>query len=240
MKQRRRVELNKLHVGDLRPRPPGHRDPVAGRNRRVGGELVHLPRAAGRQQSRRGDKCFHTVIRFVQDIRPAAAAFFDNQINNIVMLQHRDVRVRPGRFHQRPLDFLACEVRRVDDPPPGMPAFTPQRQFPVLFPVEVRAERHQLAYPVRSFVHQDPHRVLMAQPCAGDQRVLNVQLRVVVRAHDPGDAALRPVGIGIRPVLLRDQRDPALCGDFQRKRQPGAAAAQNQKIIRLHCPRFRF
>ena len=126
------------------------------------------------------------------------------------MLQNRDIRVRPGRFDQCPLDFFARQVGRVDNAAARVPAFAPQRQLPVLFAVEVRPKLHQLADPVRPFVDQHPHRIFMAQPRPGDQRVLHMQLRVIVRAHDPGDPALRPVGIAVRPVFLRDQRDPPL------------------------------
>ena len=116
-----------------------------------------------------------------------------------------------------------------------MPAFASQRQLAVLVAVEVRPELHQLADSIRPFVHQDPHGVFMAQPRAGNQRVLHMQFGVIVRAHDAGDAALRPVGIGVRPVLLRDQRHAPLPRHFQCKRQPRAAAAENQIIKSLHC-----
>jgi hypothetical protein len=44
--QRRRVELDELHVRDLGSRAVGQRDAVAGRHLRIGGDAVHLPGAA--------------------------------------------------------------------------------------------------------------------------------------------------------------------------------------------------
>ena len=70
--------------------------------------------------------------------------------------------------------------------------------------------------------------VAMAEPGAGDERVLGVRLEAVLRAPDRGDAALRVLARALGQAVLRDQRDGAVACALERAGEPGDAAADDE------------
>ena len=132
-----------------------------------------------------------------------------------------------ARSISRPVMSPACSTRRLEWPPsrprsnfPAAPSsrvnFTPQS-----------INRLTTGGPSATIVRHD---LLVAQPGAGAQRVLDVQLERVVVAHHGGDPALRVVGAALRAVLLGDDRDASVRGDLEREDQAGDPAADHQEV----------
>src|SRR3546814_18405115 len=69
-----RVELHHLHVRGTGARPPRHRDAVAGRAPRRGGELIDAPRATAREDRRAPDMRAHLPRLLVERIDAPDAA----------------------------------------------------------------------------------------------------------------------------------------------------------------------
>ena len=102
---------------------------------------------------------------------------------------------------QGPLDFAsgwsrAWRMRRLEWPP-SRPRSSSRP------PSAIRARRnapriHQLAMRSGPSVTIGAHRFLVAEPRAGIQRVLDVQLEGILLARDAGDAALGPGGVRLR------------------------------------------
>jgi hypothetical protein len=69
----------------------------------------------------------------------------------------------------------SCRVpSRVENPFSVVSSLQSQRQASVLH-VEVHPFLNEFPYPLRSLVHQDVHRRIIAQPPPGDNRVLEMQ-----------------------------------------------------------------
>ena len=93
-------------------------------------------------------------------------------------------------------------------------------------------ERDELAQPGRALGAQHAHGVDVAQPDAGDERVLQVVLGGVLRAERGGDAALRPARGAVVDEHLGDEQDAARAGGVQRGGQPGDAGADDDDVGR--------
>ena len=114
------------------------------------------------------------------------------------------------------------------------PPLASQRERAVGVPVELGPELHQLPDALRPFGDEHAHGVLVAQARARDERILHVQLDVIVGRHDARDAALRPVGVAVRAVLLSDQGNAALLGGAEGEGESGAAAAEHEEVKVRH------
>ena len=141
-------------------------------------------------------------------VTPATPAVVGaEQVDRQRVLDHLDLgRLLDGR-DQGPLDLGAGRVAaRVRDPVAVVAALAGQRELAVGVVVELGAERDQLAHGVGPLGHQDPHRVGVADPGAGDERVALVLLGGVLRAQRGRDAALGPLRRpGVEHVLGDDE-----------------------------------
>ena len=84
----------------------------------------------------------------------------------------------------------------------------------------------------RALPDQDAHRVEIAQPVAGGQRVLRVQLGIVVVADRGGDAALRVAGVALGRRRLGQEQHLAGLRQLQRRPERGDPAADDEEIRR--------
>ena len=96
---------------------------------------------------------------------------------------------------------------------------------------KLRAERGELADAVGALGHEHLHRLDVAQPGAGRERVGEVQLGRVGRGQRGGDAALRVAGRRQRQLALRqhDRRQPLPSG-LERGRETGDAAPEHENV----------
>ena len=102
--------------------------------------------------------------------------------------------------------------------------------------VEHRAAGDQLAHARRALGDQHLDRARVAQPGAGDERVLQVRGGRVGRVQRRGDAALRPDRRPRRERVLGDQQDARHAGaQLERGGQPGDARADDDRV-RLDDP----
>ncbi len=130
----------------------------------------------------------------------------------------------PHGGHQRPLHLDAGRrPAGVHDPGVGVAALARQQQVAGGVAVEDGAEADQLVDPGRALVDEHPHRVLVAHPDAGGQRVGQVEVgRVGVAAEHRGHPALGPPGGGLLEVALGQHADPQAV-DLRRPHRGGQA-----------------
>jgi hypothetical protein len=239
-----RVELIELHVPDLGACPVGHCHAVARRHVGVGCIQVNLSRAAGGEH--RGPREVRlddggpaggplaARRALVEHVRAGAVVGATepgehDQVDRGVVLGDADPRVRGDAFEQRALDLGAGGVGGVDDPARRVSSLAAEADLPVAL-IEAGASRDELADPVRAFAAADRDDDLVAEPGAGDHRVVDMRFRGVVGAQDRGDASLRVLGVRLVAAAFGHDDDLAVLGRVEREREPGDTAADHQKV----------
>ena len=163
------VELHELHIGHCDAGPKGHRDAVAGGDRRIGGDREALACATGGDHRVAGP---HLTRRAggVERAHANRAATLHQEVGDEPALADFDVEfARRGR--EGALDLGAGGVAAcVDDAGDGVPAFTGLGQGRAEG-VESGAERDQLTNAVGSFGHQYPHCIHVTEMRTGGDGV---------------------------------------------------------------------
>ena len=203
MVQRRRVELHELDVADRHAGTQRDREPVAGRGRRVRRHLEELARAAGREDHARrlelvAAACVadrEAVARAVLDEQPTATAC--SRISATVPC----VAATRARSTSAPVAAPpACRIRAWEWPPSRARCRTPVASRSKTAPSAISSSTRG-----GPSLDEDAHRVDVAQPRAGSERVGEVQVRrVLVVVEDRRDAALRPSRRRLRERRLGD------------------------------------
>ena len=187
--QRRRMELHELEVGDARAGELRHRDAVAGGHLRVGRLAEHLAGAAGREQRGAGaDRPWRAAGIEVADAD--GAAVLERDAGGAGVLDGVDARMRrrPAPRACRRWCGRSCRARGARGgrcAPPRAPA-RPRRSAGDRTRRPSPSARGRRPGPA---LDQDAHRVEIAEPVAGRQRVLQVQRGIVVV---PTAAAMPP------------------------------------------------
>ena len=221
------MKLHKFDVADFRPGAPGHGDAVSCRDIRVRGVLKHLSEPAGRQQhgARANWLAFQYGSRY---------AFLIHQ-------QFRDRRVaakgyvaQRGRLGvERARDFATGGIAvRVKNTIAAVGTLASKRQLRALA-IEFRAPGDELLDGGGSFLHQRAHRGAIAEAVACCERVLFVQLDLIVIAERYRDAALGIFGRRFAEAFLGNHEYPPGLRQFDRRAQAGYTRADHQEI-RLH------
>ena len=131
------MELDELHVLDLRPGAPRERDAVARRRIRVTRIEVHLAAAARGENRVRGADGVNLLRLRVQDIRPhalvrrllhAQTARRGDEVDHRGVLKDLDLRMAANRADHRRLALLARNVASMEDAPRAVSALT--REIP--------------------------------------------------------------------------------------------------------------
>ncbi len=176
---------------------------------------------------------------------PLAPAVLDEQVQGEPLLE--DGRDRCAcRIDQSALDLrTGCCAPRVDDAGGRVAALAGEGQVATGLAIEDRAHRHELVDPRRALVHQDPHRLGVAEPGPGGEGVGQVQIgRVLVPAEHRGHAALGPTGGRLGELGLGQDADPEpsaprpaaptgpahRSGQAHRGRKAGDAAPEDQDV----------
>ncbi len=223
------MELHELEVGDARAGRPGHRDPVAGRHLGVGRLAEHLAGAAGREQRRAGPGGPSRAVR-IQVLDADGAAVLDQDRGGARVLDGVDAPVRRGAGPQGPADRPAGGVARVQHAADAVRRLAGQRDLAVRLAIEGRPPVHQLVDVGRTLGHENAHRVDVAEPVAGGQRVLLVEPRIVVVAHRGGDAALGVAGVALGRGRLGQEEDLPGLRERQRGPERGDPAADDEVV----------
>ena len=211
--QHGRVELHELEVAQPRTGAQGQGDTVAGRDRRVGGRREDLAQATARQHDGAApgdaDAVLHTLAEHV-DGHAGDTVVSGHQVERERMLDHVDLRSLVDGGGKRALDLGAGRVTAcVHDPVAMMPALTGELELAERCRVEGRSERDQLAQCSGALGDERADSILVAQPGAGRQRVVEVVLGAVPRTDRGGHAAHRPARRAGRQHVLRHDQHPA-------------------------------
>ena len=98
------------------------------------------------------------------------------------------------------------------------------------FPVELDAQRLEPADPLRGLLHRDLDRVEVAEPGAGDQRVLDVEGEGVVGTEDRGHPALGVLGVALLAIPLGQDEDGAVLRRLEGEGESGHPPTKDQEI----------
>ena len=143
---------------------------------------------------------------------------------------------RAHRGDQRPLDLgaggVAAGVHDAGDRVPTLPGEREHAAVAVAGPVEHRAQRDELADPVGAFGDEHPHRVRVAEPGAGGERVGEVQLGRVGRLERGGDATLRVPGGRLRELALgeHDHRPARVAAAWIAADRPAMPLPEHEQV----------
>ena len=167
------------------------------------------------------------VARIVAPAEPGLAAR-DEVDRDVVLLDADAARLAGGE--ERALDLAPGRVLRVRDPPARVASLPRQVQAIRGLPVELHAERDEPADPVGAFADGDLDRLAPAQARACDERVLDVELEIVVGAEHRGDAALGVLRGALRALSLRQDQDGSMVRRLEGEGEAGDAPTQDEEV----------
>ena len=166
----------------------------------------------------------------IQVLDADGAAVLDQDRGGARVLDGMDAPVRRGAGPQGPADRPPGGVARVQHAADAVRRLAGQRDLAVRLAIEGRPPVHQLVDVGRALGHENAHRVDVAEPVAGGQRVLLVEPRVVVVAHRGGDAALGVAGIALGRGRLGQEEDLPGLRERQRGPERGDPAADDEVV----------
>ena len=230
-----RVELDELHVDELRPGQIGQGLAVARVLPRVRGDLERPAHAAGRQDDGLGREDDRLAGR------PPAAEGAPDAVGPGQQVGDRALHVDRDPGGHRPVlegpDHLQPgPVADVGQPRMRVPAERPLEDPPVVGPIEDRPPGLELADPVGRLLGVELGHPRVVEELAADHRVPKVDLPRVFRgdvAEGRRDAAFGHHRVGLAQQRLADQPDigPRVRrGD--RGTQPRAPGADDQDVVR--------
>ena len=195
-----RVELDELQVRDPRPRPQRGCHPVTGGDGGVGRRGVDLAQpTAGQHHGPRMRGPDAVDLALTEDVEGDPAdppVGIRQEVDDHRVLHDLDARVvlhRSESGDERARDLLARGVPAgVGDPVAMMAALPGELETSDLVEIEVRTQVDELADPLRALGDEDPHGLRVTQAHSGDQGVLEVLLRGVLRVERRRDPALGP------------------------------------------------
>ena len=231
-----RVELDRLHVDQLRARPQGQRVAVAGRLPGVRRVLPRLAHAAGREHDGgRGerDELARTRGGRRRSRRSAPSASVSESEH---LALHQDVDAERDDLLLERADHLEPgAVADVGEPGEAVPAEVALQDPPVGGAVEQRAPRLELVDPVRRLLGVELGHPVVVEHLAAAHRVAEVHLPVVLGvdvAHRGGHAALGHDGVRLAEQRLgHDHRAQAPSRRLDGRAQPGAAGADDEHVV---------
>ena len=159
-----------------------------------------------------------------------AATVHGEQVDDELVLVELHAAAHTGRLGQRAGDLAAGGVATgMQDAADRVRALPAEHDLAVLA-VEPGTDLDQLPDPVGALVDEHPDGLGIAQPGAGVDRVLEVQLGGVGLTEGRGDAALGEEGRRVIQAGLGQQTDAPATGGGDGGRQAGYAAAQHQDV----------
>ena len=238
------MKLEELHVGDRAARAIRHRNPVARRDVGVCRVAIDLARTTGGEHNDTGTKDLDFSCLFVEHVGAEATvvdaaiaqATTRDQVDRVVVLKKRDLRMRRRRLHQRLGDRATRGVFGVHDATRGVTTFTGEVELGGVVGAarELHTALHQFLQARRSLFDTDANSFGIVETVAGDDRVFDVRGEAVVFVDDDRDAALRPARIAIEAVTLGDNRDATVLGELESGGESGGAGAENEDIKDVH------
>ena len=210
--------------------PEGQRHAVAGGHLRVGGELEELPRPAGGQYEVAAAELLRAAGERIEGFQAADATVFHDDMRGQAVFQNGDLR-HPYLAAEGGLYLGAGGVASgVQDARHAVGRLAGEGDLPVEG-VEGDAEFDQVGDAVGGFLGKDAHGFFVAQPGAGGDGVLEVQLGGIHHADGGGDASLGVARVAVFDAALGDQQDAAVLPGQQRRVEAGDAAADYDIVV---------
>ena len=237
MIETRRMELDELHVLDLRPRTPRERDAVSGRRIGIARVEVDLAAPACRENRVRRPDRVNLSAFLVKHIRANAPvltlhadALRHDEVDDDRLFANVD-RLRPPHppDHRR-LALLAGDVARVEDAPRAVSALAREVPVAAFLLREPDAAVDEVLNALRRMLADLMDDLRIAEPRARDHRVARMLVEGVVRIHHAADAALREIGVAVGEPSLRRHHHLAVRGKMQRAHEPSHAGPYHEII----------
>jgi len=224
------MELHKLGVADHRAGTQRRRQPIAGRDLRVGGGRPQLTDAAGRQQHGAGADLPDARLIVQNTDAAGLVAGIGEHIDEPGAGQHIELPehgIDEGAFHL----VTGLIPAGVQNPAGVVAALQVQVDGTAGVGIEVGAQPDQPAQRIRGMDDQIAHSVLVAQPGPGDQGVVEVKLGIVIGRPDGGQPALGPIGAGVGDLAARHDRDiESRRKQADHRGQAGSAGAHHHDV----------
>jgi hypothetical protein len=170
------MELNELHVSELRSCAMRDRKSVARRNLRIGGVLVDLSAPTCRQDGSIGNYLDGLPGNSRPDSNTLAVG--DYQVEHTGLLEHANAFRFPDAGYQGSGYFGSRLVTvSVHDPAAGMRGLFAKHEVPARIQIERCAGSLELADPRRTFLDQDLHRLRIAEGASGREGVFAMKFR---------------------------------------------------------------
>ncbi len=223
------MKLDELHVGHARSRAVRQSRAVSASDGGVGGLLIHLARATGRQQRRAGAHQ-SGLAALVDEADTCAAAAFDNGAGGQRVLQHLDLCSGSRPFPQHASDFPARRVAGMQHAPDAVRALRSQGRTAARVEIESRAPLEQLQRVPRPAFGEHADRVLVAETVTGGEGIARMERRRIIRTDGRRNAALGVFRVALAGIRLRDDDDVAGGSQFDGGAQAGDAAADDDVV----------
>ena len=231
------VELDELHVRDLRARAPGEGHAVARRDVGIAGIEVDLAAAARREDRVRGTHGVDLVRRLVEHVRAHTAvgalqaeAARDDEVDHDRLLAHVEDGMLPQRADHRGLALLAGDVARVENAAHGVAALAAEVPGAVLLAVELHAAVDEVLDGGGGLRDDAPHDRLVTEAGARNKGVRNMVLERVGGIRHAADAALGEIRVAVRQPLLGDEDDPAGGGQVEGRHESAHSRADDEVV----------
>ncbi|HZW73355.1 MAG TPA: hypothetical protein VFF43_07395, partial [Caldimonas sp.] len=230
-RERGRMKLDELEIGDTRTGMERQRDAVACRHRRIRRLAKHPARAARRQQRRTRARVAREP-KLIVEADADHAPTLDKQRRDEGVVLRLDGVERAYALPEHARDLASRRVARVQHPPHAVGGFTAARKLPVGVTIEPRSPVDKLLHVFDAVVDEHTHDRFVAQTVAGFHRVGGVQLGTIVIAERDGDASLRVARVAFGGLGLRQNQYAAHRRQRDRGAQAGDAAADDHEIGR--------
>ena len=227
------VVLHKFHIAQRHAVAVGHRHAVAGYDAAVGVEGKHAPGAAGGNNHALGlHRARYAVLQVVTQhaLQPAVV---HQQIQREMFVQTLNIRVLQRGLKQRVQHVEAGFIRRKPGARNLHAAETAHIGAPVGQPRPRAAPMLELNHFFGGVFDKILHHILLAQPVAAGNRVVEMVFQRIVVAHHPGRTAFGGHGMAAHRVHLGNQVYGFIrrgAGDFDCRPQTGSAGADNRYI----------
>ena len=183
------VKLHKFQVLQCSARLPGHRHPIATGLGRIGGVGKQVAAPAGGQHH--GSRPQPADLTVGQQLQPPAAPRLDPQLQHNYPVALHQAWSAPHLPFQGIDQGTARAVLGVEHAPMAVGGFQGGAQLRPI-PVEGHAQLQQARHTAGGPMHEQLHRLPLAEPCTGVEGVVNVAAKAVVGTGHRGDAALGP------------------------------------------------
>ncbi|KAF5034614.1 hypothetical protein DSECCO2_594270 [anaerobic digester metagenome] len=227
------MELDHLHIDQLRPRPVAHGESVPCPGGGVRGYIVDLGPPAGCKHRGVGRKEDGAPVPVESDRTGDCPVLVRYEVDDRDLLV--ELRIRRVQAVEEGHDQLVARpVPGVAGPGEPLPPERPLRHLAILGDVEDRTPPDEVVHSFRRFMDQRVHECRVVEVRPALQRVLTVDVDRVRLTEDGVEAALcHRRAPALAGNGLGDQDNAAVPGGLDRSPHPGAAASDNQHV-RVH------